>query len=254
MKTGSAAPYEAYAAVYDRTGQSRFSLRMLGYARDLWGGEWPRSVLDLGCGTGAAAVALALRDVRVTGLDRSAEMLACARERADRWGTKVQWVEADYRDFALEDRFDAVICFYDAINYCLTEHDLEAVLRNAAHHVRPGGTIFFDCITSYGIRHAWGNQVDARVDDDMVRLWRASFNRESSFGRLDITYFVRNPDDPACWRRFDEGHVHRGYDAVEVHAALRNAGWEPRASHQCFSVDPITVMTYRGAYLAVKRI
>lgn len=254
MNTGSAAPYSAYSAVYDRTGQSRFSLRMLGYAKDLWGGEWPRSVLDIGCGTGAAAVALALRDVRVTGLDKSGEMLACARERADRWGARVTWVEADYRDFALEDRFDAAICFYDAINYCLTEQDLEAVLRNAYLHVRPGGSLIFDCITSFGIRHAWGNQVDSRVEDDIVRVWRASFNRDSSFGRLDITYFVRDLANPSCWTRFDEGHVHRGYDAVEVHAALRNVGWEPRASYTCFTLDPITVTTYRGAYHAVRRM
>lgn len=253
MNTGSVAPYEKYASVYDRTGQSRFSLKMLGYARDLWGGRWPASVLDLGCGTGAAAVALALREVRVTGVDRSPEMLGCARQRADRWGVRVEWVEADYRDFALEDRFDAAICFYDAINYCLTEQDLEAVLHNAARHVNPGGTLLFDCITTFGIRHAWGNQVEARVEDDIVRIWRASFERDSGHGRLDITYFVRDEADPGRWSRFDERHTHRGYDAVEIQAALRNTGWEPRAAYTCFTLDPITATTYRGAYLAVRR-
>jgi len=248
-----AMPYEAYSAVYDRTGQSRFSLRMLRYARDLWGGHWPGSALDLACGTGAAAVALSLRGARVVGLDRSPAMLACARQRSERWGTQVDWIEADYRDFTLEDCFDAVTCFYDAINYCLAEQDLEAVLRSAARHVRPGGTIVFDAITHFGIRHAWGNQTDASVHDDLVRVWRSGFDQATGFGRLDITYLVRQEDGSGQWRRFDETHVHRGYDPVEVHAALRSAGWEPRTTHTCFTFEPVTLTTYRAAYLAVKR-
>jgi SAM-dependent methyltransferase len=246
-------PYSSYASVYDRTGQSRFGLKMLVYARALWGGEWPRSVLDLGCGTGAACTALALRDVRVVGLDRSPEMLGQARARAERWGAKVDWVEADYREFALEDRFEAITCFYDAINYCHTEEDLERVFRRAYLHAKLGGTLVFDCITHFGIKHAWGSQVDARVDDDVLRVWKASFDKASGCGRLDITYLVRDPAEPDCWRRFDEAHVHRGYDPPEVHAALRSAGWEPRHSYVCFNYDPITALTYRGAYVAIKR-
>jgi predicted TPR repeat methyltransferase len=40
-----------------------------------------RTVLDLGCGTGIHACTLAQKGYQVTGLDRSADMLAKARER-----------------------------------------------------------------------------------------------------------------------------------------------------------------------------
>ncbi|MBM3268090.1 MAG: class I SAM-dependent methyltransferase [Candidatus Sericytochromatia bacterium] len=246
-------PYSSYAAIYDRSGQSRFGLRMLLYARRLWGGEWPRSVLDLGCGTGAVAVALSLRDVRAVGVDRSPEMLARARARAARWGARAEFVQADYRDFALEDRFEAVTCFYDAINYCHTPFDLERVFRQAHRHARTGGTLFFDAITHFGIKHAWGTQTDARVESDVVRVWKSTFEPATGCGRLDITYLLRDEVDAGLWRRFDEEHVHRGYDPVEVHAALRSAGWEPRETFVCFTEDPVTMMTYRVAYLAIKR-
>jgi SAM-dependent methyltransferase len=252
-------PYAAYAAVYDRTGQSRFSLKMLSYAKTLWDNEWPRSVLDLGCGTGAAAVALALRDVRVVGIDNSPEMLDVARRRAERWGARVTWVLADFRDYslkrdiAIEGLFDAAICFYDAINYCLTEQDLEAFLRRAALHVRVGGSILFDCISTFGIKHAWGNSTEAKAEADMVRVWQASYDKPSGRGRLDITYLIRDEAQPDCWRRFDEAHVHRGYDPLDIHAALRSTGWEPRKTHVCFHYEPVTLTTYRVAYLAVRR-
>lgn len=244
-------PYEAYASVYDRTGQSRFSLRMLSYARDLWGGTFPESVLDLGCGTGAAAVALALRGVRVVGVDRSPAMLAGARARAEHWGAVAGFVEGDFRALDLEDRFDAAICLYDALNYCRSVDELTAVFSGLARHVEPGGQLLFDVITHYGIRFAWGSRPDLRVDDDLVRVWQPSYDRESGLGTLDITYLVRESDDR--WRRFDERHVHRGFDPVEVMAALQAARWDPRGAYRCFTLEPPEPSTYRVAYLAERR-
>ena len=45
-----------------------------------------RTVLDVGTGTGRAAIALAARGARVTGVDASAEMLAVAARRASEAG------------------------------------------------------------------------------------------------------------------------------------------------------------------------
>jgi hypothetical protein len=44
-------PYDGYAELYDRSGQARFSLRMVTYARNCGNGG-PGGVLA--CGTGAA--------------------------------------------------------------------------------------------------------------------------------------------------------------------------------------------------------
>lgn len=246
-------PYEAYASVYDRTGQSRFGLKMLIYARDLWGGTFPGAILDLGCGTGTVAVALALRGVSVVGLDRSAQMLEEARSRARRWGADVEFREGDFRNLDLPDRFDAVTCFYDAINYCQSVAELESVLTGLARCVRPGGRLIFDAITHYGIRFVWGSRPDLRVDDDLVRVWRPSYDREAGLGTLDITYFVRDEDRNDTWRRFDERHVHRGFDPVEVKAALQATGWDPAPAYRCFSLEPPDAATDRVAYLARRR-
>lgn len=253
-------PYERYAGIYDQTGQSRFSLRMASYARDLLGGEWPESVLDVACGTGAAAVAMALRGVRVSGLDSSPEMLKRARERSIYWGVDVDWIEADYRRFALPEgegpdphfppSFAAATCFYDAVNYCHSIADLEALFRNVGACVVPGGAFIFDAITSYGIRHHWGNQVDAKVGEDMVRVWRASYDAKTGLGTLRITHIERQGGTEPEWARFDETHVHRGFDPVEVHAALQAAGWRISGTYQCMSVEPASAQTYRVAYFA----
>jgi SAM-dependent methyltransferase len=52
-------------------------------------------VLDLGCGSGAHAVALAARGWRVTGIDIIPEALDRARNRADQAGVEVRFVHGD---------------------------------------------------------------------------------------------------------------------------------------------------------------
>jgi SAM-dependent methyltransferase len=70
-----------------------------------------RSVLDVGTGTGRAAIALASRGASVTGVDASAEMLAVAERRAAAAGVAVTFAGGDAHGLAFGDRaFDAVIC------------------------------------------------------------------------------------------------------------------------------------------------
>lgn len=70
-----------------------------------------RTVLDVGTGTGRAAIALAIRGARVTGVDASAEMLAVAERRAAEAGVGVTFTPGDAHGLAFPDRsFDAVVC------------------------------------------------------------------------------------------------------------------------------------------------
>jgi SAM-dependent methyltransferase len=68
-------------------------------------------ILDVGTGTGRAAIALARRGARVTGVDASSEMLAVARRRADEAGATVTFGPGDAHQLPFEDRsFEAVTC------------------------------------------------------------------------------------------------------------------------------------------------
>ncbi len=70
-----------------------------------------RSVLDVGTGTGRAAVALARRGALVTGVDASAEMLAVAERRAADAGVQVTFTTGDAHALTFDARsFDAVVC------------------------------------------------------------------------------------------------------------------------------------------------
>ncbi len=108
------------------------------------------SVLDLGCGTGQLAAALAgARDV--AGVDPAAAMLDVARRRTG--GTRVEWVEADARAVRLGRTFDLVVLTGHAFQVFLTAQDQQAVLETIAHHLAPGGRFIFD--TRNPLREEW---------------------------------------------------------------------------------------------------
>ena len=74
-------------------------------------------VLDAGCGTGAAAVALAARGAAVVAVDISPALIAIARERAPSGlAGEIDWRSGDLRDPALG-RFDHVIAMDSLIYY-----------------------------------------------------------------------------------------------------------------------------------------
>jgi SAM-dependent methyltransferase len=63
-----------------------------------------RSILDVGTGTGRAAILLARGGGRVTGVDASAEMLAVARQRAVDAAVDVEFAVGDAHALAFPDR------------------------------------------------------------------------------------------------------------------------------------------------------
>jgi SAM-dependent methyltransferase len=70
-----------------------------------------RTILDVGTGTGRAAIALAARGAIVTGVDASPEMLSVARERASAAGAAVTFELGDVHALSYGDRsFTAVVC------------------------------------------------------------------------------------------------------------------------------------------------
>jgi len=70
-----------------------------------------RAVLDVGTGTGRAALLLATLGARVTGIDASEAMLQVARQRAAEERADVTFLAGDAHRLEFPDRsFDAVVC------------------------------------------------------------------------------------------------------------------------------------------------
>jgi SAM-dependent methyltransferase len=84
--------------------QARVLANMIGRIKD-------RSIIDVGTGTGRAAVMLALGGGRVTAVDASEEMLEVARRRADEAAVRVNFVRGDAHALKFANgAFDVAVC------------------------------------------------------------------------------------------------------------------------------------------------
>ena len=104
-------------------------------------------VLDVGCGPGRHAIALAERGITVHGVDLSPEFIALASEATG--DLPATFEVLDVRDLANESEFDAAICLCQGGFGLLGGEDDESVVTNIAHAVRPGGGVAVSAFSAY---------------------------------------------------------------------------------------------------------
>lgn len=246
--------YERYAEVYDRVGQPGFSLRMAKFTLGLLerAGLEDLCVLDLACGTGAAALQFARAGHRVTGVDASTAMLAQARRKAGSLeeSLPVTFLEQDLRSFHVDGPVDLVTCFYDSLNYLLHPDELQEVFVRVAGVLAPGGLLVCDLNTVLGLTRDWGGRLYLAADDQgLFGVHHANYDDVSGIGSIHLIFFVRQGES---WQRFDEIHRQRGYDQAEVEHMLRVAGLEVRSVRDG-SFGPPSPDSNRIVYVAGKQ-
>jgi len=100
------------------------------------------AILDAGCGTGSYSVELTQRGFRVTGVDRSSQLLMLALKKAAA-GLEIPFVDGDILTFNGDRQYDAVLC-RGVLNDLVEEHDRILVFRSFAASLRYGGALILD--------------------------------------------------------------------------------------------------------------
>ena len=124
-----------------------------------WSGEMRRylpsdrvlDILDAGTGTGYFAVLLAQEGHRLTGIDITASMLSDARDTAEQFGVRADFLQMDVQATSFPDAcFDAVVCR----NLVWTLPDPAAAYREWHRVLRPGGILLvFDADYAQNVRN-----------------------------------------------------------------------------------------------------
>jgi ubiquinone/menaquinone biosynthesis C-methylase UbiE len=185
-------------------------------------GLWPRKVLDLACGEGTFAVAMANRGLRVTGVDLSPEMLEIARERAATEGVRATFIRQDMRSLSLRGRFDLVTCWFDSLNYLLEIDDLSRTFARVSRVLDENGIFIFDVNTIRGLAVEWVREPSyVHLDSgDSFLVSVPQYDAATKIATLHITGFVR---ENQRWLRIDELHRERGYSLKEIRQCLKRA-------------------------------
>jgi SAM-dependent methyltransferase len=139
--------WDQYASTYQ--GEARLPTDVAQYGPDiateadlrLLGDLKGRRVVDLGCGGGQAAIALARQGAIPTGVDSSEAQIDFARRLADREGVKVEFRVGDLADLAFL-RSDSVDAVFSANAFGYVE-DIGRVFRQVHRVLKVGAPLVF---------------------------------------------------------------------------------------------------------------
>ncbi len=124
-------------------------------------------VLDLACGIGRHAVAMAARGFRVTGFDFNERYLALGRAAAEKAGVTVDWRQGDMRAMAFDAEFDGVYSYFTSFGY-FDDAENEQVLGRIARTLKPGGRLLMDVINrdhllTHPLQRGWMQREDGAL-------------------------------------------------------------------------------------------
>jgi ubiquinone/menaquinone biosynthesis C-methylase UbiE len=132
-------------------------------------------ILDLACGYGRVALALAQQGYKVNGLDISPGMIASAE--VDGNGMKnLSYTVGDMRRLPYASTyFNKVFCFWSSFNHLLTNSDQVACLNEVHRVLKPGGYCLMVLV------------------DQNSQFWKERIPKGSSSGIVDLTYYPNHP-------------------------------------------------------------
>ena len=127
-----------------------------------------RRILELGCGDGSNAIALALQGARVIVVDSSAARLAVARNHAEEHGVRIEFHHGDLADLAFvrADQIDLCLAVYSLAEVA----DVSRVFRQVHRVLRTEAPFVIS------LPHPLELMAEGDPDADGVRLRRSAFD------------------------------------------------------------------------------
>lgn len=204
----------------------------------------PRTVLELGCGTGKFGAKFSADNFKIIGLDMSLQMLRIAKTRAYR---NFRIVCADIRNFAFKDTFDFIFSVHDTMNYMLTEEDVARVFRCTGEAMHSESIFLFDITTENNIKKFFDNKTSFYETRGIKAEWSNRYNKKK---KHVISSFNISSHDGSVSK---EEHIQRIYSIREMTEILGTEGFEILDIFSDYTTDPPSDETIMINFVTKKR-
>lgn len=217
----------------------------------------PRTLLDVGCGTGGHAIEMARRGYTVAGVDLSQPMLDRAAQKAVTLpeAQRPSWVCGDARSFDTHQQYDLAIMMFAVVGYLTTNDDVLAGLRNVRRHLRVGA--LFACDFWYGpsvlsVRPTDRVRVQSTPEGKVIRA--ASTTLDIAQHTADVTFRLWDLANDKLTSETSETHRMRYFFPQEFALLLSITGFELKSLSAFPTLDlPLTDATWNALTIAQAR-
>lgn len=209
-------------------------------------GLFPKTLLDVCCGTGTVAELLTDMGYEVTGFDKSEPMIEEARRKAEDLALPIAYHVADAASFDLGKTFEAAYSFFDSLNYITDLRDLRSAIERVANHLERGGSFIFDLNTAFAFEAKMFDQQDTRARTRVKYNWVGDYDPTSRIIRVDMEFWVDG-------EKVVETHLQRAHRDEEIVEFLLDAGFVDIRSFDSYTLDPPRKRSDRVHYAARKQ-
>ena len=178
------------------------------------------AILDLACGYGRHAIALANKGYKnVTGLDLTELYIKMARERASELTVQPHFVQGNMRDLEEQNHYDLIYSFFSSMFYYDDKHNLD-ILHRIYKGLKRDGYFVIDYFNP--LYHLKTNKKKDWyiTEEDFLILEKYAHNPIS--GMITIERLIITPEGKRIKRIF---HL-RDYTPAELRFHFENIGFE----------------------------
>ena len=249
--------FAGYSRYYDLLYRDKDYAGEAQYIADLVRRHSPdaKSVMEIGCGTGAHASEMARLGFELEGVDMSEGMLEAAEARLSSLdpalASKLSFSRGDARTVRLGRKFDAVISLFHVMSYQTSNDDLAAAFTTAREHLEPNGVFVFDCWYGPAVLRQWPSITEKHLSDEATEVFRrAEPVIHANENTVDVNYTVTFTDKlTRAEEVLKETHHMRYLFTPEIELALETAGMKLVDSRGWMSDDAPGFETWGACFV-----
>lgn len=183
-----------------------------------------RTILELGCGSGAHARFFCEKGFSVTGIDRSAEMI---RQAGGKMIPGFDAIEGSIVDFKLGKTFDCAVSLFHVISYLTETEELLGCLRSVNKHLEKDGLFLFDCWFTPGVYNLKPEKRTKHFENKALKVERISESfMDLEKNTVDVHFEVRIQDKMSQEQEtLHEKHLMRHLSIPEMELLASLAGF-----------------------------
>lgn len=243
--------YDSIAGEYDEIVDGAGRSQAAGsFAAWLAGSHGVGRALDVACGTGLHARALAERGVGVVAADASAAMLREAKAKSVEAGGSIEWLHSPMETVsqAATGPFDAIVCLGNSLPHLLTDAQLQAAIRGFRALLAPAGVAVVQILNYDRIldRRERIVGVTRHGDTEYVRFYDFLPAR-IRFNILELKW-----RDDQCEHTLHQTEL-RPYRARQLSDAFSDAGFQRPALYGGMALDEFDRSSSEGLLLVAHR-